>query len=338
MKRSFEVVEEGFVQGAPLVSVSVTTYQHAPFLDSCLDSILAQRCDFAYEVLLGEDESTDGTREIAQRYAAAHPDRIRLFLHRREQMIRIDGRPTGRHNFLNNLRQARGRYLCHLDGDDAWTDPDRLRIMVEKMEAEPDLGLAFHNAMNVWPDGREEPYLDPEMGKPRFSRRELTARNFIPTSGVIWRWNGLKEFPKAFREAPFGDWALNVHFAGLGPIGFVDRILSVRRVHDTSVMAVMDEVRTLRATALAYEVMEEQVHGDLTPGALKRWERLVREGFDRALSDGNREYASWFIRHAGKVQGAPISSREKRRWWALLHFPKLMGAYSRLRGASPATG
>ena len=104
---------------APLVSISVTTYQHAPFLARCLDGILTQECPFTYEVLLGEDDSEDGTRAIAQRYAQAHPDRIRLFLHRRDQMIRIDGRPTGRHNFLNNLRHATGRYLCHIDGDDA---------------------------------------------------------------------------------------------------------------------------------------------------------------------------------------------------------------------------
>ena len=79
---------------APMVSISVTAYQHAPYLAECLDSILMQECPFRYEVLLGEDDSSDGTRAIAQRYAGAHPDRIRLFLHRRDQMIRIDGRPT----------------------------------------------------------------------------------------------------------------------------------------------------------------------------------------------------------------------------------------------------
>ena len=196
--------------------------------------------------LLGEDGSMDGTRDVAERYAAPYPDRIRLFLHDRSHTVRIDGRPTGRSSFLNNLRHARGRYLCHIDGDDHWTDPDRLRTIVELMDKEPDLGLAFHNAWNTWPDGTRSPYLPAERTKPRFTRVELMADNFIPTSGVVSRWNALQEFAEAFFTGPFGDWVLNIHFAGSGPTGYADRIMSIRNVHGTSSMAAMDNVRTKR--------------------------------------------------------------------------------------------
>ncbi len=64
----------------PAVSVLVVTYQHAPFIAECLDGILAQQTDFPFEVIIGEDGSDDGTREICIAYADAHPDRIRLFL------------------------------------------------------------------------------------------------------------------------------------------------------------------------------------------------------------------------------------------------------------------
>ncbi len=320
----------------PLVSISVTAYNHAAFLEACLDGILMQRCDFAYEVLLGEDESSDGTRAIAQRYAAAHPDRIKLFLHRRKDVIHIDGRPTGRNNLLNNLRHARGRYVCQIDGDDAWTDPDRLRIMVEKMEAEPELGLAFHNAVNRWPDGDSQLYLDPGLAKPRFSQRELTDTNFIPTSGVIWRWNGITRLPERLTEilmiAPFADWVLNIHFAGCGPIGYVDQVMSVRNVHAQGAMAAMDRVTQFRTKALAHEVIYKQVDGQVVPGALKRWEWLLRRGFEMALAAGETGHASWFIRHAKNLQGHSISARERWRWLMLLHFPKLMGLYSTARG------
>lgn len=326
----------------PLVSISVTAYNHAAFLEACLDGILMQRCDFAYEVLLGEDESSDDTRAIAQRYAAAHPDRIKLFLHRRKDVIYVDGRPTGRNNLLNNLRHARGRYLCHLDGDDAWTDPDRLRIMVEKMEAEPELGLAFHNAVNRWPDGREEPALDPELAKPRFNRRELTTANFIPTSGVIWRWNALAELPDvlkaAFAQAPFSDWVLHVHFASQGPIGYVDRIMSVRNVHEGATMANMDQLSTFRTTALAYEAMFGQVDGELAPGALNRWEWVLRRGFELTLEQGDSRQGAWFIEHSKHMPGGAITGRERLRWWGLVRLPRVMRAYQQLRGASSSAG
>lgn len=316
----------------PLVSISVTAHQHAAFLASCLDGILMQRCDFAYEVLLGEDGSTDGTREIAQRYAVKHPDVIRLFLHDRSTVMLIDGRPTGRYNLLNNLRHARGRYLCHIDGDDHWTDPDRLRTMVEKMEAEPELGMAFHNAMNVWDDGRREPYLDLANAKPRFTLTELTALNFVPTSGAIWRWNGLRHFPPAFSQAPFGDWMLNVHFAAQGPIGYVDRVMSDRHVHAAGGMSLMSEIRTCRAIALAYEVMRGQVGDQLSPEALARWKRQITGGFDKAYDGGDMVNARWFLKHASQVPEGGLSWRTRMRWWALLNLPGLMRAYGRLRG------
>lgn len=315
----------------PLVSISVTSYQHAPFLAACLDGILMQECDFTYEVLLGEDGSTDGSREIAQRYAAAHPDRIRLFLHDRSNVIHIDGRPTGRYNLLNNLRHARGRYLCHIDGDDHWTDPDRLRIMVELMEAEPDLGMAFHNAWNVWDDDRKVPYLDPARAKPRYTRGELTIENFIPTSGAIWRWNALTDLPAAFHKAPFGDWMINIHFAGVGPIGFMDRIMSVRHVHGSGAMTAMGALRTYRGVALAYEVMRTQVQDDLAPEALARWTKQITDGFDQAINSGDREHALWFLAHARLVPKNAVPLRMRSRWWALVHFPRTMALYKQLR-------
>ena len=318
----------------PLVSISVTAHRHEAFLSQCLDGILMQECPFRYEVLLGEDDGGDGTRAIAQQYAAAHPDRIRLFLHPRSSVIRIDGRPTGRYNLLHNLTHARGRYLCHIDGDDHWTDPQRLRIMVEKMEAEPELGLAFHNAMNTWDDGRQEPYLDPALAKPRFTLEELTARNFIPTSGVIWRWNELRALPEAFRAAPFGDWAINVHFALQGPIGYVDRMMGVRRMHAGGIMSVMGDQRTRRAVAHSYEVMRGQVGDRLAPAALQRWAKQVTDGFDIAIRAGDREPAAWFLKHAARVPGGLIPWRLRARWWLQLHAPGLIRKYARMRGAA----
>ena len=86
---------------APLVSVAVMTYQHAPFIRECLDGVLSQRTDFDYEVLLGEDGSTDGTGEICRDYAERHPGRIRLFVHDRSRVVYIGGRPTGRMNLAH---------------------------------------------------------------------------------------------------------------------------------------------------------------------------------------------------------------------------------------------
>lgn len=111
----------------PVVSVCVQTYQHAIYIRECLDGILMQETDFPFEILLGEDASTDGTRAICIEYAEKYPDKIRLFLHHRENNISINGSPTGRFNFVYNLLSSKGQYIALCEGDDFWTDPKKLK-------------------------------------------------------------------------------------------------------------------------------------------------------------------------------------------------------------------
>ena len=119
------------------VSVCLVTYNHAPFIRQALDSVLMQRTNFAFELLVGEDDSEDGTRAICCEYAARFPERIRLFLRRAEDKILINGRKTGRFNARETRRAARGRYLAILEGDDFWIDSEKLQLQFDHMEAHP---------------------------------------------------------------------------------------------------------------------------------------------------------------------------------------------------------
>src|SRR3954469_1879083 len=107
-----KVVEEflNSVPDNPLVSVCVQTYQHIAYIKDCLEGILMQQTNFPFEILLGEDQSADGTREICVEYAQKYPDKIRLFLHHRENNIKTNDRPTAKFNFLYSLFSSRGKY------------------------------------------------------------------------------------------------------------------------------------------------------------------------------------------------------------------------------------
>lgn len=118
----------------PVVSVCVQTYQHADYIRNCLDGILMQKTDFPFEILLGEDESDDGTREICLEYAQKHPEKIRLFLHHRENNIKIHGRETGLFNVMYNLFASTGKYIATCEGDDYWTDPLKLQKQFDFLE------------------------------------------------------------------------------------------------------------------------------------------------------------------------------------------------------------
>lgn len=74
--------------GKPTVSVCVQTYKHVNYIKDTLEGILMQKTDFPIEILLGEDESTDGTSEICIEYADKYPEKIRLFLHSKKRTLK----------------------------------------------------------------------------------------------------------------------------------------------------------------------------------------------------------------------------------------------------------
>lgn len=127
----------------PLVSVCVPTFQHVNYIKKCLDSILGQKTNFPYEILIGEDDSTDGTREVCLSYAEKNTDKIRLFLRREEDKLIRFGRKFGRLNHLALYRSARGKYVCICDGDDFWVDDQKLQLQVDLLEKYPDASLCI---------------------------------------------------------------------------------------------------------------------------------------------------------------------------------------------------
>jgi glycosyltransferase involved in cell wall biosynthesis len=116
----------------PLVSVWMITYNHEPFIRQALNSVLMQEVNFDYEVVIGEDKSTDRTREIVEEYQRRHPDKIRLRL-ARENLYSQKLKPG-----LGVLAACRGKYIAMCEGDDYWTDPLKLQKQVEIFRKHPD--------------------------------------------------------------------------------------------------------------------------------------------------------------------------------------------------------
>ena len=101
-EKYFKVAVENYpykeTKNPPLVSVCVQTYNQENYIANCIESILVQLTDFDFEIVIGDDDSTDRTRDICIEYAKKHPEKIRLILHKRENVITIKGEPIGRFN------------------------------------------------------------------------------------------------------------------------------------------------------------------------------------------------------------------------------------------------
>jgi glycosyltransferase involved in cell wall biosynthesis len=121
---------------APKISVLMVTYNHEPYIAKALDSVFAQQHDYSYEVVLGDDASTDRTYEIIQHYSQLHPGKINLIRH-----------PTNvghSNNYRRLLDECRGDYIAFLDGDDYWTDPEKLKKQISFLDENPEYVLSCH--------------------------------------------------------------------------------------------------------------------------------------------------------------------------------------------------
>jgi glycosyltransferase involved in cell wall biosynthesis len=220
----------------PVLSVCVCAYQHAPFVARCIESILAQQTDFPFEIIIGEDESADGTREICKQFAAQYPDRIRLLLHARKDVHYVNGKATGRSNFMRTVSAAKGKYIAICEGDDYWTDVTKLQQQVDFLAQHPEYSMVCSHAVKVDDNGDEKDKL-PLPGKTTFTIRDLARYNFIITASVVFRTANVHS---AIRRPDFlatvaGDYFIEMMSAVQGPVHYHHNVFVAWRIHAGSV-------------------------------------------------------------------------------------------------------
>ena len=117
----------------PLVSVGIFTYNQEKYIAQTIESVLIQKCNFDYEILIGEDCSTDGTLKICKEYADKYPDKIKLFA--REKNLGLIK------NYFDILEKCQGKYIAQCAGDDYWIDEYKLQKQFDFLESNEEYGL-----------------------------------------------------------------------------------------------------------------------------------------------------------------------------------------------------
>jgi len=212
------------------VSVSLITYNHKDFIAKTIESVLMQKVDFDYEIIIGDDCSNDGTNEILKAYQEKYPDKIQLILHpRRYKEI------PGRTNNLTNLYACRGEYIAMLDGDDYWISEDKLQKQVDFLENNPDFSLCFHNSLIFSQEAKFKKYLQSEK-YPILNLKSIYNQDFIasglsimPASSLLFRNRINRELPEWFREISSADYALTLILTSDGKAKFFKDIYSAYR-------------------------------------------------------------------------------------------------------------
>jgi len=239
------------------VSVCIITYNQAKFIGEAIESVVNQQTTFPFEILIGDDFSKDGTRDIITEYANRYPDLVRPVLHPHNMG------QNGLFNTLETYRLAQGEYIAAMDGDDYWTDPLKLQKQVDFMDAHPDFSTCFHNALITFEDGSPSQILNPPDQKPICSVEDLIGEDeiwFMATSSVMFR-NVIKEYPDWFKKSISGDIPRYVLLAKYGKIGYLPDVMSVYRKNSngTSFTDREDDARFLKNRIAMYEGINQEL-------------------------------------------------------------------------------
>lgn len=229
----------------PLVSVCVMTYQQVNYIKNCLEGILNQKTDFPFELLLGEDASTDGTREICIEYAKAHPDKIRLFLHTRDNNIKIDGQGTAWFNCIYNLYMSNGKYIGICEGDDFWIDQYKLQKQSDILKQNPEYSGVTTNFCyadttgKIFKPKKYENVLENELGFHKILNYRIINRTLV--SMYRNHVEGIDELA-GFVDITFGDRVLQLTMLKYGNIKYIDDVTAAYREGSGNYSPVRDTV------------------------------------------------------------------------------------------------
>ena len=242
------------------VSVCITAFNIEQYIAKALDSVLSQKTDFDYEIVIGEDKSTDTTLSILKSYQNRYPDKIRIIENEVNRGFMT--------NYINTIMACKGEYVAMLDGDDYWIDENKLKKQVLFMDNNLNYSLCWHDAAII-PDGPGKRWSYAE----RFAGRNYDQ--FIDLDKVI-RWKVLGATSSmVFRNSlpPFPDWA---HDRALGGPEFLLCFLSVQRGHlkymhdrmsvyrirpnslETSISKIKKGARNIKESEIMYSVQGDR--------------------------------------------------------------------------------
>ena len=218
-----------------LVSISCLTYNHAPFIRDCLEGFLIQKTTFKYEVLIHDDASNDGTKEIIEEYQLKYPDII-FPIYQKENQFSKGYRGF---NQKYNYPRSRGKYIALCEGDDYWTDPLKLQKQVDFLEVNSDCSLCFHASKSIRNNDPgdfilKRPKTIPQTNKFEMKDAILGGGGFMATNSMLFHREYIQDRPEWMDLSPVGDLPLMLLLASKGRIGYIDDVMSVYRIMSSS--------------------------------------------------------------------------------------------------------
>ena len=241
-------------QNRPLVSICCETYNHAKFVRDALEGFIMQKTDFAFEILIHDDASTDGTQEIIKEYCEKYPD---LF----KPIFQTENQHSKGVKIWGDIQfpRAQGKYIALCEGDDYWTVPNKLQRQIDFLESHPGYTLCFHNAWMHYENDADTDHLFTKLETREYKINEVIDYWLVPTASMVYRREILKSviyqnYLKSRDKFEVGDLPLVLTCASYGKIHCFKEVMSVYRIQSGGWTQ-----QSSLATNLAYKLIIQEI-------------------------------------------------------------------------------
>lgn len=227
------------------------TYNHEKFVAQAINSVLMQKTNFSYELIIGEDCSTDHTRNIVLDFQKKYPGKI-LVLPRKKNI----GRDL---NFIETFCTCNGKYIAILEGDDYWMSPHKLQTQVDFLENDQNYAMSAH-AVNVIGHPDHNSFIPDTMRKnpkEEYTLQDIIHENFIPTCSVVYRRQKDLVLPSWMKQVYYQDLPLHIFHAQYGKIRYSPEVMACYRVHPGGMWSNRDKIFKIKRTITIYKHLHQ---------------------------------------------------------------------------------
>lgn len=277
-----------------LLSVRLMTFNHSEFIIEAMESIDAQQTNFDYEVWVGDDFSTDGTWELVNNFRSKNPKAHWHIIPREKGGDYHQARlKNGRvENFYDILTKCKGKYIALLDGDDYWTDTNKLQKQVDFLESHEKAVGCFHNSKVVdaqgnttWPqyyEGKDGTWFD------QYDSLSV-LRSAYSTGSLVFRNEAIQKELSTFHKIGT-DFILEALITNHGKLYFMDKNMSAYRFHEGGVWQGNTEEKNnleiVRRYRFLFEtpIFRKRYNSFLWKTVMQRYDEMLRRSKDPQFS------------------------------------------------------
>lgn len=254
----------------PLVSISCIAFNHEPYIRDCLEGFVMQNTDFPFVAIVHDDCSTDNTANIIREYAEKYPDIIKPILETENQWSKNDNSLS---RIMCEATSPICKYVALCEGDDYWTDPNKLQMQVDFLESHPEYSMCFHDVEIKAEKGRDWYDVFGKLEDRDYTGMENMVTWSVPTCSMVMRREVYLSRPKN-PKFTMSDNVAVLTASRMGKIRCIPKKMGVYRLTPTSwigsqsakvqrykyishYLGLIEEFEECRCTAM-YDILENQ--------------------------------------------------------------------------------